>query len=68
MQAGKLGTTVSELTRQALREKYSDPAANRRDAMEAVIGIWKDRKDIVRTEDYIRQLRTGTRRSRMLAR
>jgi len=68
IQAGQRGTTVSELARQALREKYSDPAAKRREAMEAVIGIWKERKDIGPTEGYIRQLRKGSRRKQMLGR
>jgi len=62
IQADQRGTTVSELARQALREKYSDPVAKRRDAMEAVIGIWKDRGDLGATEGYIRQLRKGSRR------
>jgi hypothetical protein len=65
VQAEQRGTTVSELARQALREKYSDPAAKRRDAMEAVIGIWKGR-DIGPTERYIRQLRKGSGRRQML--
>ena len=65
VQASQLGTTVSELARQALREKYSDPAAKRRDAMEAVIGIWKDRNDIGSSAEYIGQLRKGGRRRRM---
>jgi hypothetical protein len=66
VQADERGTTVSELARQALREKYSDPAALRSEAMEAVIGIWKDRDDIGQAEGYIRQLRKGSRRKRML--
>jgi hypothetical protein len=66
VQADERGTTVSELARQALREKYSDPAARRSEAMEAVIGIWKDRDDIGPTEGYIRQLRKGSRRRQML--
>lgn len=68
VQADQRGTTVSELARQALREKYSDPAAKRRDAMEAVIGIWKDRDDIGSVDKYVRQLRAGSRRRQMLER
>jgi len=66
IQADQRGTTVSELARQALREKYSDPVAKRRDAMEAVIGLWKDRDDIGPVDGYIRQLRKGGRRRQML--
>jgi hypothetical protein len=59
---------VSDLARIALREKYSDPAAIRRNAMEAVIGIWKDRADIPPAEQYVRQMRKGSRRRKMLER
>ena len=66
LQADQMGTTVSELARRALREKYAEPAAIRQKAMEAVIGIWKDREDIGSVERYVRQLRTGSRRRKML--
>jgi hypothetical protein len=66
VQADERGTSVSELARQALREKYSNPATRRSEAMEAVIGIWKDREDIGPTEGYIRQVRKGSRRRQML--
>ncbi len=67
VQADERGTTVSELARQALREKYSNPATRRSEAMEAVIGIWKgSTEDIGPTEGYIRQLRKGSRRRQML--
>jgi hypothetical protein len=68
VQVYRLGTTVSELARQALLEKYSGPAAKRRDAMEAVIGIWKDRDDIGLAERYVRQLREGGCGKQMLER
>jgi hypothetical protein len=68
IQAKLLGTTVSELARQALRQKYADPSASRRNAMEAVIGIWKNREDIGSAEQYVQQLRKGSgRRKQMLA-
>lgn len=68
IQAGQLGTTVSELARQALREKYSNPDSRRREAMEAAIGVWKDRGDMGSTENYIRRLRNGSRRRKALER
>jgi len=68
LQADQRGTTVSELARQALREKYADATTKRRDAMEAVIGIWKDRNHITSVDKYIRQLRKGNRRRQSLDR
>jgi len=39
----------------------------RRIAMMAIVGIWKDRTDLPDTETYIRNLRDGTRLERLLA-
>ena len=60
------GTSISELVRQAVRDKYGSSPANRREAMQAWVGIWKDRKDLPSTEAYVRQLRKGGRRRRRL--
>lgn len=60
------GTSISELVRQAIREKYGISAEKRRQAMQAVVGMWKDRTDLPDTETYIRQLRKGRRRLRRL--
>ena len=60
------GTSISELVRQAVRDKYGISPAKRREAMQAWVGIWKDRKDLPSTEAYIRQLRKGGRRRRRL--
>jgi len=58
-------TTVSDLVREALREKYQvDPEARRR-AMMAIVGMWKDRDDIGDPEEYVRNLRRGTRMKRL---
>ena len=64
--AQQSGTSVSELVRQAIRDKYGISPAKRREAMQAWVGIWKDRKDLPSTEAYIRQLRKGGRRRRRL--
>ena len=37
----------------------------RKTAMQAVVGIWKDRTDIGSTEAYVRGLRRGTRLKRL---
>jgi hypothetical protein len=39
----------------------------RRAAMMAIVGIWKDRTDLPDTETYIRNLRNGSRLERLHA-
>jgi ABC-type multidrug transport system ATPase subunit len=60
-------TTVSDLLRTAAREKYACDAEQRATAMMAIVGMWKDRDDLGDTEEYIRNLRRGDRRRKMLA-
>ncbi len=58
-------TPISELVRQAVRDKYGNPLANRRQAMQAWVGLWKDRRDLRDSETYVRQLRKGERLRRI---
>jgi hypothetical protein len=58
-------TTISELVRQAVREKYGNSSADRRQAMQAMVGLWKDRKDLPDTQQYVRRLRKGKRLRRI---
>jgi hypothetical protein len=59
-------TTVSELARRAIRERYLGDRQRRAAAMEAFIGIRKDRTDLPEsTEEYVRSLRRGTRLRRL---
>jgi hypothetical protein len=58
-------TSISELVRQAVREKYGRSAADRREAMQALVGIWKNREDLPDSEQYVRRLRKGKRLRRM---
>jgi hypothetical protein len=60
-----LQSTVSELVRRALREKYLDDAATRKEALLLAVGLWKDRTDLPDTETYIRRLRKGARLKRL---
>lgn len=54
-------TTVSELVRQAGREKYLSEAAERKAAMQAIVGIWKDRDDSRDSTAYVQGLRKDRR-------
>jgi len=58
-------TTISELVRQAVRDKYGSSPANRRQAMRAIVGLWKNRKDLPDAETYVRRLRKGNRLRRL---
>jgi len=55
------GTSISELVRQAVRDKYGSSPARRKQAMQALVGMWKDRKDLPDSTTYVRRLRKGTR-------
>ena len=59
------GTTISELVRVAARERYLGSMDARKTAMQAVVGIWKDRKEMGDTKAYVRGLRRGTRLKRL---
>jgi len=64
-QAEVKDTTVSDVVRSTLREKYDQDRERRREAFEAVIGLWADRTDLPDTEEYIRKLRKSTRPKRL---
>jgi len=59
------GTPISELVRQAVRDKYGNPLAHRRQAMRAWVGLWRDRSDLPDSKIYLRQLRRGARLRRI---
>ena len=61
----QVGTSVSDLVRQAVREKYSTGLAGRQQAMQAFAGIWKGRTDLADPETYLRALRKGSRAKRL---
>lgn len=58
-------TSISELVRQAVRDRYGSSTANRSDAMQALVGIRRHRNDLPDTEEYVRRLRKGKRRLRI---
>jgi hypothetical protein len=55
------GTTISDLVRKAVREKYFGNAGARAAAMRNFVGIRKNRRDIPDSTEYIRGLRRGNR-------
>lgn len=59
------GTTVSELVRTAVREHYLGDLEERRKAMQAIVGMRKDRDEFEDPEGYIRHLRNDTRLERI---
>ncbi len=61
------GTSISELVRQAVRDKYGSSPARRRQAMQALVGMWKVRKDLPDSTTYVRRRRKGKRLRRMVS-
>jgi hypothetical protein len=59
------GTTVSDLVRQAARERYLGKMDERREAMQAFVRVRKDRAEIPDSVEYVRSLRRGTRLGRL---
>ena len=60
LRSRQLGTSVSALVREAVREKYGNSSAARRQAMQALVGLWKDRR-LPDSEIHIRRLRKSKR-------
>jgi hypothetical protein len=67
MRSQQLGTSISELVRQAVKDKYANSRVNRREAMQAIVGMWKDRRDLRDSNAYIRGLRRGKKLRRIKA-
>ena len=54
-------TSISDLVRQAVREKYGSSPVDRRQAMQGLVGMWKEREDLPDSTAYVRRLRKGKR-------
>jgi len=59
------GTTISDLVRQAARERYLGRLDQRRKAMLAIVGIRKNRPEFRDALKYMRNLRRDKRLERM---
>jgi hypothetical protein len=59
------GTTISGLVRQAVRERYLGNLDERKKAMQALVGIRKDRAGMADAVEYVRKLRRGARIERL---
>lgn len=58
-------TTISELVRQAARERYLGPQEARMAAMQGLVGIRKSRTRAADTSEDVRKLRRGSRLDRL---
>ena len=65
LRARREKTTVSDLVRQAARERYLGGLDERGRAMKAVVGIWKDRPEFEDSVDYVSKLRRDDRLKRL---
>jgi hypothetical protein len=63
--ARKEGTSISDLVRQAARERYLGKLDERRQAMRAFVGIRQDRDETIDSTTYVRSLRRGKRLRRL---
>ncbi len=58
-------STVSDLVRDALREKYLEHRPDRAQILLSAVGAWGDRKDLGDSTAHVRGLRKGTRAGRL---
>jgi hypothetical protein len=61
-------TTLSELVREAIRERYFSKQDEQAKAMQAFVGIRNGRADSMDSVEYIRRLRRGSRLARLYQR
>jgi hypothetical protein len=58
-------TSISELVREAIRERYLGSREVQTKAMQDFVGIRKDRSDIPDAVEYVQNLRRGDRLKRL---
>ena len=59
------GISISELVRRAVNDKYGKSPKDRQRAMQALVGLRKNRNDLGDSTAYIRRLRKGRRLRRL---
>ena len=63
--ARKQGRTVSDLVRDAVARTYGGHSIEEQiRTLRGIAGLWRDRKDIGTTREYVRRLRRDTRHLR----
>ena len=65
VELSSLARLSSKVVHQAVRKKCGGPPAARTQAMQAVVGLWKDRSDLPDTDIYLRRFRKGKRLTRI---
>ena len=64
--ARKQGRTISDLVRDAVARAYGVHSIEEQiRTLRAIEGLWRDRKDLGTTREYVRRLRRDTRRRRL---
>ena len=66
LRARETGTTMSDLVRQAVAEKYLSGSVERKRALRAIAGMWNDRPELPDTAAMVRNMRRDSRASRLL--
>ena len=65
IQSRQTGLTMSELVRESVRERYLGGTARRQEVFQALVGNRKDREEFADSEQYVRDLRRGSRLDRL---
>ena len=65
IRARETGSTLSELVRKAARDRYLPSKEARQKAFLDIVGIRKDWPEDLDSTEYIRQVRSGSRRKRL---
>jgi hypothetical protein len=64
--AKKQGRTISDLVRDAVARAYGVHSVEERlRAIRGIAGLWRDRKDLGTTREYVKRLRRDTPRRRL---